>query len=375
MEAPFDRGEIDRSSLDATERLRARLSGRPSAPAAPPQRRVLPWVIAGGLFVFSAGMIANPWFETNVRGALPFAQVAKPASDSAEIDVLRDRLARLEAPVSGTMPVERLARNEARIENSSDQIAREADRIDRLTSQIATLEATLKSDRARSEAATATAIAAADRAQAMLSLVLVRRAIESGRLLGGLDPMLRQSFEARYPAAVKSVTALGSMPVTLASLRRDYEAMRPAIGANPAAGARLSWWDTLTSKVASAVTSAPTSPGAAGTAEAALQRGDYQAAAVYLRKLPAPRPAALTNWLAAAERLQAGMQGLAVLETATLLAPATAAPAVPVTPAAPAAEARSVALGGAASSHRPGIFAAVGDAVHRALDLRGVLAF
>jgi hypothetical protein len=36
MEAPFDRGEVDRASLDATERLRARLSSRPASPSARP---------------------------------------------------------------------------------------------------------------------------------------------------------------------------------------------------------------------------------------------------------------------------------------------------------------------------------------------------
>jgi hypothetical protein len=96
MDAPFDRGEIDRSSIEATERLRARLSGRP--PAAAPQRRanVLPWVVAGGLFVFTAGMIANPWFETRVRSGLPSAApAAAPATNSVDVAALQGRIAQM----------------------------------------------------------------------------------------------------------------------------------------------------------------------------------------------------------------------------------------------------------------------------------------
>jgi hypothetical protein len=98
----------------------------------------------------------------------------------------------------------------------------------------------------------------------------------------------------------------------------------------------LSWWDTFTSSLSSAMTRAPANEGPVGAAEAALQRGDSAAAANELRKLPPPRPAALANWLATADRLQAGMQGLAVLENAVLLAPApvavTAAPVAVKTP-------------------------------------------
>lgn len=326
MDAPFDRGEVDRASLDATERLRARLSGRPPAPE--PRRRpaVLPWVLAGGLFVFTAGMIANPWFETSVRDRLPFA--AKVEEESAEVAALKTRLAQLEtrvAPAAQAMPAERLARTEARIETSTDQIAREADRIDRLSNEVAALTAKLEGERERSETATATATAAAMRAQAMLTLVLTRRAIEGGRPFGAIDPLLRQNFEARYPTAVKAVAALGAAPVTPASLARDFDAMRPLIGARPAAEARLNWWNALTSKLSSAVsTPEPTSPVA--LAQIAMRRGDYLIAAKQLRRLPGPQPVALATWLAAADRLQAGSQALATLENAVLLAPA-----VPVT--------------------------------------------
>ncbi len=334
MDAPFDRGEIDRASLDATERLRARLSSRPPAPVTPRRRGFVPWAIAGGLLVFSAGMVANPWFESTVRDKLPFTTAIPPkAADSAGIDALRQRLAQLEAragAANASMPSERLARNEGRIETNAEQIARQSDRIDRLTSTVAALTAGQASDSARTAAATATAISAADRAEGMLTLVLVRRAIDSGRSFDALDAALRHAFEARYPDAVKSVAALGAAPVTLATLRRDFNALRPAVGARPAAAARQSWWGTLTTKLAEAVSrppsDAPLAPPEA--ANAALADGDYLAAANHLRRLP--RSAALVNWLAAVDRLQAGSQALATLETATVLTQPAIAGATPV---------------------------------------------
>lgn len=327
MDAPFDRGEVDRSSLEATERLRARLAGRPINPAPAPRRSLLPWVVAGGLFVFAAGMIANPWFESSVRGRLPFAQ-GKVVADSGELAAINDRLARIEGAAQVTSPVvqtERLARTEAQIETSTDQLAREASRIDKLTSEVAALSAKLEGEQARGEAAAASAQAAAQRAEAMLTLLLVRRAVDAGRPLGALEPPLRRSFEQRYPDAIKAITTLGSAPVTVASLQRDLKAMSPGLSGRPAPGAKVSWWDALTGTISAAVAPTPAGSGAQGpidTANALLARGDVAGAATRLRRLPGPRPAALTNWLAAADRWQAGSTALATLETAVVLAPA-----------------------------------------------------
>lgn len=323
MDAPFDRGEVDRASLDATERLRARLSGKPPADAPRGRRTVLPWVIAAALFVFIAGMVANPWFEASVRTRLPFAQ-GLVAADEAEVARLQARLALLEArsgPATAPMPVERLARTEAKIETSTDQLAREADRIDRLTSTIADLSARLDADQARGQAIAATATTAATRAEAMLVLVLTRRALAEGRPFGALDPALRRNFEARYPEAVKAIAAVGTTPVTPATLARDFTAMRPLIGGRPQVPQRQSWWGTLTATIGEAV-STPDRPAATATdaAAAAIARGDPAAAALQLRQLKS-RPAALTAWLANHDRLVAANQALATLETAVLLPP------------------------------------------------------
>jgi hypothetical protein len=317
MESSFDRGEIDRASLDATERLRARLAGRPAATTPPPRRSVFPWVIAGGLFIFTAGMIANPWFERSVRQQLPFsgAPVTAPVVVASP------------APAVVVMPAgERLARTEARVETSTAQLARDAERIDRLTREVAALTARVDGEAGRTQAASATAIAAAASAEAMIAVLLTRDAITAGRRLGGIEPVLRQAFAQRYPQAVTAVTALGAAPVTLATLRRDFAAINPATS-----NERLDWWQSL----AGAVRSAISRPGDAAqapheAAAAALARGDVAAAANHLRRLPGPRPAALTAWLAAGDRLQAGMAALTTLETAAIMPPASvAAPPIP----------------------------------------------
>ncbi len=345
MDAPFDRGEVDRASLDATERLRARLSSQRTQPPRERPRSVLPWVIAGGLFVFSAGMIANPWFEANIRSHLPFAA---PATNTAEVKALQDRLARIEAGAApaAAMPAERLARTEAKVETSTDQIAHEADRIDKLAGEVAALRAHVDADHEQSAATIGAATAAADRAHAMLTLVLVRRAIDAGRPLGALDPALRHDFEARYPEAVKAITALGTAPASPASLRRSFDALRPALGAPAPGTVRQTWWDALTSTIAATVSRpAPgAAPAPAEAAATALDHGDIAGAAAQLRRLPTPRPPAITGWLADANRWQAGAMALATLETAVVLAPApvVAAPASPAPASAAPAAAKTV---------------------------------
>jgi hypothetical protein len=285
-------------------------------------------VLAGGLFVFTAGMIANPWFERSVRGQLPFGKVetavTAPVSTPAPIVAV-------DTPPGAVPAGERLARTEAKIETSSEQLARDAERIDRLTSEVAALSARVAAETGRSEAASVTAIAAADRAQGMIAVLLARQALEAGRRLNGIEPVLRQSFEARYPQAVNAVAALGNAPVTVATLRRDFVTLSP-----PTNGAGLDWWQSLTAAVRSVVTrpgDAPQAPRDA--AAAALARGDVAAASNQLRRLPEPRPASVSAWLASADRWQAGMAALTTLETAAIMPPAPRPVTVPPVVATP----------------------------------------
>lgn len=340
MDPSFDRGEVDRASLEATERLRQRLAEERKTRAGDVRRpMLLPWVLVMGLLVFVAGMIVNPWFEANVRDRLPFAPAAVPAPVVADVQALEERLALLETRPEvedeAPPPNERLARTEARVETSTDLLAREADRIDRLTADLATISARLEADRVRDEAATAAILSAADRAEGILAVMLARRAVEEGRPLGAIDAALRRAFDVRYPAAVNALATYGSNPVRLAQLQRDLEAM-PGLDAN-AGGRGRSWWDIFGTRVSRLVRPAaePNMPAPRNAATAALDRGDVRAAAAQLRRLPAPRPAGLTRWLAAADRYAAAEEALRQLETLALIPRATLTELSPPPPAPP----------------------------------------
>jgi hypothetical protein len=331
MDQPIDRGEVDRSSLEATERLRARLVGQPVATARR-RRPVLPWVIAAAVLTFALGLIANPWFEQTVRSQLPFVQPA-PVADAARLAALDARIAQVEAGAgrAAAMPVERLAATEARMTSTSGQIARDAERIDALTRDMAALSAKVETNGTRIASLAEATTVAADRAQAVLVVQLVRRAVDAGRPIGPLDAPLRQSFEARYPAAVQAVSALGATPVTLASLRRDLETVRARVNGGPASAGTAGgkgWFEIFADTIGGAFASAPAQPTAAtvdplAAAAQALARNDAGAAAVQLRRLPDRTRGFAAAWLAAADRFRAGTEGLATLETATALLPPT----------------------------------------------------
>jgi len=338
MDPAFDRGEIDRASLEATERLRQRMVEerriRPEKSAA--AGRILPWALAGGLLLFLGGMVASPWFETQMRSRLPFLEPAPAVVAPAEIDVLARRLAELETrPVASDEtagPNERLARTEARVETSTDLLAREADRIDRLTAEVATLTARLETDRLRDEAAAAAVSTAADRTEGILAVMLARRALDEGQPLGAIDAALHRAFEMRYPDAVALVVAYGARPVRLADLRRQL-AIMPGLDSE-AGGRGRSWWDILGARVTGLVRSsnADAGPALRTAAQAALARGDVRAAIVQLKRLPAPRPAGLDGWLASAERYAAAHEALLTLETAALIPRANMTEVAPAPP-------------------------------------------
>jgi hypothetical protein len=330
MNDVFDRGEIGESSLAATERMRARLMGQAAQPAPPPRRSGLPWALAAATAAFAAGLIANPWFEERVRGRLPF--LPGQEAEAPAVAALEARLKRLEAtaPAAPVVAAERLARTEARVESSTDQIERDAQRIDQLTGEVAQLTARLAAQEARDEAVVATARGAADRAEAMLTVLLMRRALADGRPLDALLPSARRLFEARHAEAVATLVALSAAPVTHAGLRRDLA----ALGTVMPAGARPNWWQAFTGRIDALVSGRP-GAGALERAQAAGARGDLQAAAAVLRADAAlARDPRVQGWLAAASRLRAAEAALGVLEAeaAVPLAP-PAANAVAADPA------------------------------------------
>ncbi len=342
MDAPTERpfgpatgnaGDVGRASLEATERLRARLTGKPAEPPARP-RPVLPWLLAAALLTFALGLIANPWFEHTVRSRLPFTAAAPVPADTSAVAAIEARLARLEAqPVSGApgLPaaaVNNMAKAAAQADAADSRSAANAERLDKLAGDLGALTARVETEHARSANMVAGAAQASAQAQGALTLILARRAIDAGRPLGALDQPLRQAFEARYPAAVQAVSALGAQPVNLALLRRDLVALRPRLVSTTSVPAGRDWLSTLGDTLAGLVSSAPARPATAATtgdpvdlALQALDHGDVAAAAAGLRRLPQPRLGLAAGWLAAADRWRAGQDAMATLETAVAAAP------------------------------------------------------
>lgn len=330
MNEPFDRGDINEASLAATERLRARLMSQPVAPP-PVQRSVVPWVLAAALFAFAAGLIANPWFEQAVRGRLPFITAAAPA-DNAETAALAARLKALEARTQAAAPVvaaERLAAAEARVDSSTDQIERDAERIDALTAQIGQIAARLAVEEARDTALISAIQGTADRAEAMLTVVLIRRAIDAGRPIDAWLPALRRLFEPRHADAVAAVAALSAEPVTRAGLLRDLA----GLATSNRADVRPNWWQALMTRVEAAFSGDSDGRSATLQAQAAMGRGDLAAAVALLRADAALRAdPQVRAWLSAAGRLVRAESALATLEAAAVDVAAVGAPVIAAPP-------------------------------------------
>jgi hypothetical protein len=323
MNEPFERSDIGEATVAATERLRARLMTAGAGKTEPKRRgNGLAWAVAATLLAFAGGLIANPWFEQSVRGRLPFLP-AEPAVATAAIE---QRLSALEqrrqgAPVPAS---ERLARTEARVESSTDQIQRDAQRIDELNRQLAQLSARVAAEEARDAAVVAAVQVSADRAESLLTILLLRRAVADGRPLEALLPATHRLFEANYGDEVTALEALSAAPVTRVQLARELAGLADAAPGR----ARPDWWRAFMRRVETSFSARP-GDGPVAQAQTVMAHGDVAAAAAALRRSTALRGnGKVRGWLAAADRLTAGEAALMTLEAAAA-APVPAGAAAP----------------------------------------------
>ena len=191
-----------------------------------------------------------------------------------------------------------------------------------LSGQIAALEA-------RAAALTATADAAggqATRAEALLTAVAIRRALDRGQGLGTLDAQLLSRFGATQPRAVAVLRAAARQPVTLEDLRQGLDAIGPAAAAGVSGG----WWTAARREIGSLVvlrragTPSPRPTDHLARARRLLEAEQVEAARAEVMQLPGAADA--VNWLAAARRYAMARRALDVLENAALAGPP------PVTP-------------------------------------------
>ncbi len=191
-----------------------------------------------------------------------------------------------------------------------------------LAGQVAALEA-----RAAALVATGDAAGArAGRAEALLTVIAARRALDRGLGLGALDTQLTQRFAATSPRAVAIVRMVARQPVTLEDLRQGLDAIGPAA----AAGVSDGWWPTVRREMANLVvlhragTPSPRPVDHLARARRLLAADQVEAARAEVLLLPGAADAA--NWLIAARRYALARRALDTLENAALAGPAPPPP-------------------------------------------------
>jgi hypothetical protein len=350
------------------------------AAATPRKSSKAPWVLTGLLAAFSGGLIANPWFESEVRSRLPDALQSKaPASvsagQSAGLAAVEQRLTTVEQRPAAEIPAD-LSGRIAALEASRS--------VDGATAGAATVDTTVIDQRlavvegrlATSEAAAQGAAQAANAAQsnfmvldnklamtsaklerdgvalrAMASAMALRGIVDQGRPLGALDDSLALLVGAqnRDMLTLRRVERGGP---TLASLRNSFRQLRPSL-ATQAEIASGDWTDRALVQVKSLLAVRPTDGPNAGKAidptnqtpdamvpliDDRLRSGDIAGAAAAIRLLPKPAQDKAASWLGQADayvQVRAALTRLELqaLNTATQLAAAPAPlPAVTVAP-------------------------------------------
>ena len=191
-----------------------------------------------------------------------------------------------------------------------------------LAGQIAALEA-----RAATLAGSATAAGGqAARAEALLTALAARRALDKGLGLGPLEAQLAARFGAAQPRALAAIREAAREPVTLEDLRQGLEALGPML----ATGANRGWLASLRQELRTLVvlrrsgTPSPLPADRLARARRLLDTGQVEAARAEVVRLPGAGQAG--NWLAAARRYVAAQQALDQLELVALGGQAQPAP-------------------------------------------------
>lgn len=287
--------------------------GEPTMPTrdvqAPRQRRsIWPWIVTLLAITFMLGMLANPWFEREVRARLPFG--AEPAAP--ETSVVRRQAAQVANVAQRVQALESKPPPGAS-EKELEMLSSQADRLKSLEERFTTLDQ-------RSSAA----LANSARAEGMLLALAARRAIETGQNLGVIEGMLRERFGGSQPQAVAAIISTGQKPVTLTQLQAGLQTLEPQL---QQASRGESWLSDLRSDLANLIifqreNEPVTEPiQQLKDARQRLMAGDVAGALWQVNRLPANARGKAGAWINAARRYLAARQALDTLETVALLAP------------------------------------------------------
>lgn len=303
------------------------LHGAPADMAAPRRRPIAAWLIAAVAVAFAIGLLANPWFERNVRSRLPgMRSTASDVAADQTIAALQARIDSLEARQGA--PAQRALNDPA----ASAEIAGVAEAQETTETDLAALRAEVAELRGRTDSTAAAAAEGAERAQTALLVSALRRAVEHGRRLDAYEPALRARFGVSHPNETAALLSLGRQPVEGGSLSHGLARALPAIERADAEG--RGWWESFRHGLAGIVAVRRADNAALDPqsqlrfAMARAEAGDIDAALRIVGGLPPSSRRALAGWTAEAKRYAAGMNALATLEAAALNAvPAAPAPA------------------------------------------------
>jgi hypothetical protein len=333
----------------------------------------LGWGLALLLGAFGAGLIGSPWFEGQVRSRLPVALGGGSAKvsaanniDAATVAALDARLLTLEQkPAGAALPTDidaRIAALEAGRTVEGAGAAALATDLGPLGNRVTAAEERLKVLEPAVQTAT-TAAAQIGASEARISALQSALAEQSTRLraFASLTPLRRaqaagapvaayvDALAAAVPAGsgdIALLRAAANRPVTLSSLQKAY-AQRRALAETTAGRAQTttgdSWLGTAMAQARALIDKGNTAPSVVASdailrGEAALRRGDVEAAVAALRSANTSNRDRFNDWLVDAERFSAARAALNRLETTLALSPtASVTPPGTLLPASPIA--------------------------------------
>lgn len=293
----------------------------------------IPWILTVALAAFALGLLANPWFEANIRRHLPQPLRDTPSQqDHSRIAALESRMEMLEAdlavqplpanaqpPVSGTpgeieARITRIEALEAFMSRAEDADAGLSARIHQLSGELQTLASNSS--------------VANRQARELLLLATARRFIETGRPLGWVGDAIGREFSGADESVMAALNAWSDSPQSIRLLQRHLsELTAPPAPAQVPDG---NWWERLVARLTTMVTvrrDAIVEEKPAALAQAALEGGDVALAITQVESVP-PSPER-DAWLAAARRLEGARAALETLESRVLETVASTQPPPP----------------------------------------------
>lgn len=298
---------------DAWTSARAEAIRRQTVYDAPRRSSGWPWAITGIAIAFAAGLLANPWFEAEVRSRLPeplrrfgaadaaggasgeqlarlearLAQLeARPAGEGGDLQPLYDRIAALEARAGAVPPgsdaplsaavadaglAPRIAALEARLATIDQTVTTAAAQAQTLQNAHAQLDTRVTQFATETKTQLDSLQAQGAQARTLVLAAAIRRALDSGQPIGGAVNVLAQSLGQDDPN-VAALQAVANGAPTLRQLRQRLENRKAAALAKASPETSGPWYERIGASLRSLVqVRRADAPASAMTGDAASQ--------------------------------------------------------------------------------------------------------